>query len=83
MSQIIMTGNPTFEDVKYLVDMLPEGDRIALRHYLTSSDAEDREKEFDEVISRFRTHGHTEQEVAEAVAETIRKVRDGKAAEGI
>lgn len=83
MSQIIITGDPTYEDVRYLVDLLPKGDRNALRNYLTSPEAEDLDKELDEVVSRFRTHGHTEQEVEEAVVRTIKQVRNDKAAESI
>ena len=81
MSQITITGNPTFEGIKYLVEMLPKGDRNALRNYLTLPDAEGSEKELDEVISRFRAHGHTEQEMEDAVVRAMRQVRDTKAAE--
>lgn len=35
MSQIIITGTPRFEDVKFLVDMLPESDRqISYRKFV-------------------------------------------------
>jgi len=83
MTQIIITGSPTFEDVRFLVDMLAEADRKALRNYLTSPEAEDWEQEFGEALSRFRTHAQADHEVEEAVAEAVEEVRDAEKAQGL
>lgn len=71
MSQIIITGTPRFEDVKFLVDMLPESDRRTLKNYLLSLDNGKWEKEFDELLSRFRNHSRSDEEIEQDVKNAI------------
>jgi hypothetical protein len=80
MSQIIITGKPTFEDVKLLVDMLPESDRRALKNYLSSLGDGEWEKKFEGLLSRFRAHGRSEEEIEKIVVRTIKEVRNAKKA---
>jgi len=78
MSQIIVTGTPRFEDVKFLVDMLPESDRQALKNYLLAQDDGNWEKEFNELLSRFRGHSRSEEEIEQDVKEAIKEVRNAR-----
>ena len=78
MSQIIITGEPQFEDVKILVDMLPRSDRLALKNYLLELDNGTSEKEFSALLSRFRNHPRSDKEIERDVRNAIKEVRDAK-----
>ena len=75
MSQIIITGNPRFEDVKVLVEMLPKSDQLALRNYLVAQSDLDRTTKKKDIIERFRTHILNEQQINQAVQDSIKDVR--------
>ena len=75
MSQIIITGNPRFEDVKLLVEMLPKSDQLALRNYLVAQSDLDRTTKKKDIIERFRTHILNEQQINQAVQDAIKDVR--------
>ena len=75
MSQIIITGNPRFEDVKVLVEMLPKSDQLALRNYLVAQSDLDRTTKKKDIIERFRTHILNEQQINQAVQDAIKDVR--------
>lgn len=78
MSQIIITGEPQFEDVKILVDMLPRSDRLALKNYLLELDNGTSEKEFSALLSRLRNHSRSDEEIERDVRNAIKEVRDAK-----
>jgi len=78
MSQIVITGTPQFEDLKVLIDMLPESDRVALKQYLQSSEEKDWQQQFDRILARFRNHNYNEQEIQEDVEQALREVRSAK-----
>ena len=78
MSQIIITGNPRFEDVKLLVEMLPKSDQLALRNYLVAQSDLDRTTKKKDIIDRFRTHILDEQQINQAVQDAIRDVHHAK-----
>ena len=78
MSQIIITGNPRFEDVKVLVEMLPKSDQLALRNYLVAQSDLDRTTKKKDIIERFRTHILNEQQINQAVQDAIKDVRHAK-----
>lgn len=78
MSQIIITGNPRFEDVKVLVEMLPKSDQLALRNYLVAQSDLDRTTKKKDIIERFRTHILNEQQVNQAVQDAVKDVRHAK-----
>ena len=75
MSQIIITGTPLFEDVKFLVDLLPESDRRTLKNYLLSLDSGSWEEEFDKLLSRFRNHARSDEEIEQDVKDALEFVR--------
>ncbi len=75
MSQIIITGNPRFEDVKVLVEMLPKSDQLALRNYLAAQSDLDRTTKKKDIIERFRTHMLNEQQINQAVQDAIKCLR--------
>lgn len=78
MSQIIITGNPRFEDVKLSVEMLPKSDQLALRNYLVAQSDLDRTIKKKDIIDRFRTHRLNEQQINQAVQDAIRDVHHAK-----
>lgn len=78
MSQIVITGTPQFEDLKVLVDMLPESDRVALKQYLQSFEETDWQQQFDQILARFKKHTYSEQEIKEDVEQAIKEVRSAK-----
>jgi|GEM_PF-4396354 len=78
MSQIVITGTPQFEDLKVLIDMLPESDRVALKHYLQSYEEKDWHEHFDRIFARFRNHNYSDQEIQTDVDPSIREVRSAK-----
>ena len=78
MSQIVITGTPQFEDLKVLVDMLAESDRVALKQYLQSFEEKDWQQQFDRVLARFRNHNYSDQEIQEDVEQALREVRSAK-----
>ena len=78
MSQIIITGEPRFEDIKMLYNMLPESDRRALKNYLLSQDNGTWEKEFDKLLYRFRAHSRSDDEIEQDVTNAIQGVRNAK-----
>lgn len=78
MSQIIITGTPRYEDVKFLVDMLPESDRRTLKNYLLSLDNGNWEKEFDELLSRFRSHSRSDEKIEQDVKNAIKEARNAR-----
>jgi hypothetical protein len=78
MSQIVITGTPQFEDLKVLVDMLPESDRVALKQYLQSFEEKDWQQQFDQILARFRKHNYSEQEIKEDVEQVLKEVRSAK-----
>ena len=75
MSQIIITGNPRFEDVKVLVEMLPKSDQLVLRNYLVAQSDLDHTIKKKDIIERFRTHILNEQQINQAVQDAIKNVR--------
>jgi hypothetical protein len=83
MNQIIINGTPRFEDVKFLVDMLPESDRRTLKNYLLSLDNGKWEKEFDGLLSRFRSHSRSDEEIEQDVKDAIKEARDARKNSGI
>lgn len=78
MSQIIITGEPRFEDVKVLIDMLPESDRRALKNYLLELDNSTSEEEFSALLSRFRSHSRSDEEIEQDVRNAIEEVRNAR-----
>ncbi len=78
MSQIIITGTPLFEDVKFLVDLLPESDRRTLKNYLLSLDSGSWEEEFDKLLSRFRNHSRSDAEIEQDVKDAIKGARNAR-----
>lgn len=78
MSQIIITGEPRFEDVKVLIDMLPESDRRALKNYLLKLDNSTSEEEFSALLSRFRSHSRSDEEIEQDVRNAIEEVRNAR-----
>jgi len=78
MSQIIITGTPRFEDVKFLVDLLPESDRRTLKNYLLSLDSGNWEEEFDKLLSRFRNHSRSDEEIEQDVKDAIKGARNAR-----
>lgn len=78
MSQIVITGNPQFEDLKILIDMLPESDRVALKQYLQSFEEKDWQQQFDRVLARFRNHNYSDQEIQDDVEQALKEVRSAK-----
>lgn len=78
MSQIIITGEPQFEDVKILIDMLPKSDQLALKNYLLELDNGTSEKEFSALLSRFRNHSRSDEQIEQDVRNAIKEVRDAK-----
>jgi len=78
MSQIIITGNPRFEDVKLLVEMLPKSDQLALRNYLVAQSDLDRTTKKKDIIERFRKHILNEQQINQAVQDAVKDVRHAK-----
>ncbi|MBM3241400.1 hypothetical protein FJZ31_34400 [Candidatus Poribacteria bacterium] len=78
MSQIIIIGEPRFEDVKILVDMLPESDRLALRNYLLELYDGTSKEEFSALLSRFRSHSRSDEEIEQDVRNAIEEVRNAK-----
>jgi len=78
MSQIIITGDPRFEDVKILVDMLPGSDRRALKNYLLELDNGTSEEEFSALLSCFRSHSRSNEEIEQDVRNAIKKVRNAR-----
>ncbi len=75
MSQIIITGDLRFEDVKLLVEMLPTSDQLALKNYLLVRDNLDRTTRKKNLIDRFRSHTLNEQQIDQAVKDAIEEVR--------
>ena len=78
MSQFIKTGTPRFEDVKFLVDLLPESDRRTLKNYLLSLDSGNWEEEFDKLLSRFRNHSRSDEEIEQDVKDAIKGARNAR-----
>ena len=78
MSQIVITGTPQFEDLKILVDMLPESDRVALKQYLMGFEEKDWQNQFDQVLARFRNHNYSDPEIQEDVEQALKEVRSAK-----
>jgi len=75
MSQIILTGNPQFEDIVELIKLLPESDRIALKHYLQDMDDQKHQEKFDQILVRFRKHDFNNDEIKKDVENALIEVR--------
>lgn len=78
MSQIVITGTPQFEDLKVLIDMLSESDRVALKQYLQNFEEKDWQQQFDRILARFRNHNYSDQEIQEDVEQALKEVRSAK-----
>jgi len=83
MSQIVITGTPQFEDLKVLVDMLPESDRVALKQYLQGFEEKDWQQQFDRILARFRNHNYGNQEIHEDVEQALKEARSAKTSKSL